>query len=189
MRRRIQVPSCMHCCPEVATGSRPRPAAWFAHRRASWQTPDMVSAQDAEQIGRRTVLALGGGAAAAVVLAACSSGDPAGSEASSGSEASTAGGATGEALATVDQIPVGGGVVIPDPAIVVTQPESSVYKAFTAICPHQGCLVDEVVDNEIICPCHGSRFSAVDGAVLVGPATEGLAPEPIVVQGTEITLG
>ena len=49
-------------------------------------------------------------------------------------------------------------------------------------------LVSEVVDNEIICPCHDSRFSAVDGAVLQGPATEGLAAASVVVQGDSIVL-
>lgn len=155
----------------------------FARGRSTWQTPDMAHEQVAGQIGRRGVLALGGGAAAVVVLGACSPGSEVSDVASASSVAS------GQALATVEQVPQGGGVVIPDPAIVVTQPELGVYKAFTAICPHQGCLVDQVVENEIVCPCHGSRFSAVDGAVLVGPATEGLAPEPIRVQGTAITLG
>ncbi len=137
------------------------------------------------QLGRRQALALGGGAVAAVALAACG-----GSESStSTSDTSSAPATGGSALTSVDQVPLGSGVVLADQAVVVTQPETDVFKAFTAICPHQGCLVDEVVDNEIICPCHGSRFSAVDGAVLVGPATEGLAPEPITVQGTEISLG
>jgi Rieske Fe-S protein len=155
----------------------------------TWQTHGMASQDEADQVGRRTVLALGGGAAAAVVLAACSSGGETSAVATPG-EANQSGstGQTGQTLTSVDQVPLGGGVVLPDPAIVVTQPETGVYKAFTAICPHQGCLVDEVVDNEIVCPCHGSRFSAADGAVLVGPATEGLASEPITVQGTQISL-
>ncbi|MFM7144780.1 MAG: Rieske (2Fe-2S) protein [Actinomycetales bacterium] len=146
----------------------------------------MPSEHEADQIGRRTVLALSGGAAAAVVLAACSSGGE--TVATAGADSATQADQAGQALTSVDQVPLGGGVVLPDTAIVVTQPDTGVYKAFTAICPHQGCLVDEVVDNEIVCPCHGSRFSATDGAVLVGPATEGLASEPITVQGTQISL-
>jgi len=130
----------------------------------------MTQEQVAGQIGRRGVLALGGGAAAAVVLGACSPG----SEVSDVASASS-GAASGQALATVDQVPQGGGVVIPDPAIVVTQPESGVYKAFTAICPHQGCLVDQVVENEIVCPCHGSRFTPT-GGIISGPATDFLTP-------------
>jgi Rieske Fe-S protein len=130
------------------------------------------------------VLAVGG------VLAACGGGagsEPAGAAAGAASEAAGASG-EGAAIASVGDVPVGGGVVNDEVAIVVTQPSDGSIKAFTAVCPHQGCLVSEVVDNEIICPCHDSRFSAVDGAVLQGPATEGLAAASVVVQGDSIVL-
>lgn len=68
------------------------------------------------------------------------------------------------------------------PKVVVTQPVEGEIKAFTAVCPHQGCLVNEVADNQIICPCHGSLFSAEDGAVIQGPATSGLAPVAVMVK-------
>jgi Rieske Fe-S protein len=41
----------------------------------------------------------------------------------------------------------------------------------------------------IRCGCHGSTFSAVDGAVLGGPATSALASESVSVQGQEIEVG
>ena len=61
-------------------------------------------------------------------------------------------------------------------------------KAFSAICTHEGCLVGSVVDNEIICPCHDARFSATDGSVLQGPATEPLAESAVSVQGGNVVL-
>ena len=126
---------------------------------------------------RRTVLAAGGAIAVGTVVAACGSGE----------QASQAGESTPSfEVATTGQVPVEGGYVNADAAIVVTQPQAGAYKAFTAVCPHQGCLVSEVVANEIVCPCHGSRFSAVDGAVLMGPATEGLAAAPVAVAGDRI---
>ena len=141
-------------------------------------------------VERRTVLQVSGVLAVGGVLAACGGG--AGSEPSSAAVAvaSDAAGPSGEgaAIALVGDVPVGGGVVNDEVAIVVTQPSDGSIKAFTAVCPHQGCLVSEVVDNEIICPCHDSRFSAVDGAVLQGPATEGLAAASVVVQGDSIVL-
>jgi Rieske Fe-S protein len=141
-------------------------------------------------VERRTVLQVSGVLAVGGVLAAC--GANAGSEAagSSAGAASGAGGPSGDgtAIAMVGEVPVGGGVVNDEVAIVVTQPADGSIKAFTAVCPHQGCLVSEVVDNEIICPCHDSRFSALDGAVLQGPATEGLAAASVVVQGDSIVL-
>ena len=141
-------------------------------------------------VERRTVLQVSGVLAVGGVLAACGGGagsEPSGAAAGAASEAAGAAG-EGAAIALVGDVPVGGGVVNDEVAIVVTQPSDGSIKAFTAVCPHQGCLVSEVVDNEIICPCHDSRFSAVDGAVLQGPATEGLAAASVVVQGDSIVL-
>lgn len=45
----------------------------------------------------------------------------------------------------------------------------------SAVCPHMGCLVTwNPVETCWDCPCHGSQFSA-EGAVINGPATNGLA--------------
>jgi nitrite reductase/ring-hydroxylating ferredoxin subunit len=40
----------------------------------------------------------------------------------------------------------------------------------------------------IVCACHGSRFSAVDGSVLNGPASSSLPAESISVKGQDITI-
>jgi Rieske Fe-S protein len=69
--------------------------------------------------------------------------------------------------------------VYSDQGIVVTQVAAGQFAAFTAECPHQGCLVSEVRDNQIVCPCHMSLFSAETGAVEQGPATRGLAAIPV----------
>jgi Rieske Fe-S protein len=89
----------------------------------------------------------------------------------------------------VDQVAVGSGVVYDGPKVVVTQPAEGDVRGFTAVCPHQGCLVSEVTNNEILCPCHGSLFSAEDGAVITGPATSGLAPVDIAVVDDQVVLG
>lgn len=91
-------------------------------------------------------------------------------------------------LGPVDQVVVGSGVVYDGPKVVVTQPAQGDVRGFTAVCPHQGCLVSEVTNNEILCPCHGSLFSAEDGAVLVGPATTGLAPVDVTVVDDQVIL-
>jgi Rieske Fe-S protein len=90
---------------------------------------------------------------------------------------------------TTGEVPVGGGVILEDSKVVVVQPEAGAFAAFTAVCPHQGCLVTSVADNEIICACHDSRFSATDGSVLQGPALEGLTAAAISVDGDTITAG
>ncbi len=93
-----------------------------------------------------------------------------------------------DGLASVDEIPVEGGVVISDPPVVLVQPTSGDVKGFSAVCPHQGCLVSSVESNEIVCPCHGSLFSATDGSVIAGPAAEGLPAVPVEVQGNSVVL-
>ncbi|CAB4711884.1 MAG: Rieske 2Fe-2S domain-containing protein [Actinobacteria bacterium] len=155
---------------------------------------------DQVDLQRRTVLTAGGLVLAGGALAACGGAGSATTEATTGASASGAPAATtpttalataptAGALASISQIPVGGGVIVPEPPIVITQPVAGTFKAFTAICPHQGCLVSEVAENEIVCPCHGSLFSAEDGAVVQGPAEEGLTPASILVQGDSIVLG
>ena len=105
------------------------------------------------EIERRTVLQAGGILAVGGLVAACSSGSgdaavaseapagsaPAGSAPAASAPASTSSGGAG--VAQVSDIPVGGGVIIDEPAVVITQPAEGEVKAFTAICTHQGCLV------------------------------------------------
>ncbi len=89
---------------------------------------------------------------------------------------------------SLTDIPVGGGMIIAEPPLVVTQPSQGEVKAFTSICTHQGCKVNAVSDNQIFCPCHGSIFSAIDGSVIRGPATEGLSAAAVSVDGTQISF-
>ena len=136
-------------------------------------------------VERRTVLQVGGVLAAGGMVAACGGG-------SGAADASTPGGAIGNGsggtIAATADVPVGGGFVDDRVAVVVTQPVAGTFKAFTAVCPHQGCLVSKVKDNEIICPCHGSKFSSEDGSVIQGPATEPLAAADVAVQGDNVVL-
>jgi nitrite reductase/ring-hydroxylating ferredoxin subunit len=142
-------------------------------------------------VNRREVLATGGIVAAAT-LAACSSGgtgmtgEPAESPlATAGAEGASPSGA----LAAIADIPVGGGVVVAEPPIVIVQPAQGAILGYTAVCPHQGCLVSEVVDNQIICPCHQSHFSSEDGAVISGPAKTGLTSADVQIDGDYVVLG
>lgn len=145
---------------------------------------------------RRTVLQAGGIIVVGGVVAACSSGSDGSAATSAGTSGSgstaasapTASAAAGTGVAQVSDIPVGGGVIIAEPAVVITQPTAGDIKAFTAVCTHQGCLVSKVENNEIICPCHGSRFSASDGSVIQGPAQTPLQPAGVAVEGGSVVL-
>ncbi len=93
------------------------------------------------------------------------------------------------AIARTKDIPVGGGKVFESSKVVVTQPKAGEFKAFSAVCTHQGCLVSSVRQNVIACPCHGSMFSAADGSVKGGPAPTALAAKKVHVEGDGIVLG
>ncbi|MGW3914272.1 Rieske (2Fe-2S) protein [Streptomyces sp. NPDC005070] len=129
---------------------------------------------------RRTVILTTG---ASALLAACSQYGDDNSSSNASPKASS-----GQQLAATGDIPVGGGTVFKDQKVVVTQPAKGDFKAFSAVCTHQGCLVDKVADGTIDCPCHGSKFSVEDGAVKAGPAPRPLPAEKITVQGNSIKL-
>lgn len=134
---------------------------------------------------RRGVLLGVGAVGAGVVLAACGgkeSGTSAGQ--SSGGETTAA---ASNSVKTVE-VPVGGGVVLKEAKVVVTQPKAGEFKAFTAICTHKQCTVSKVADGTIDCPCHGSKFSAVDGSVVEGPADQPLAQKTVTVAGDTLTV-
>jgi Rieske Fe-S protein len=98
------------------------------------------------------------------------------------------GAATGTLLGYVKDIPVGGGMVFLDQKVVVTQPTRGVYKAFSAVCTHVGCICNKVANGTIDCPCHGSEFKITDGAVVAGPAPAPLASRKITVTDGKIML-
>lgn len=143
---------------------------------------------------RRAVL-VGAGAAAVAVLGGCATYDqnaPADPPADDGEgeedpNAETEG--PPAALAKTTDIPVGGGTIIEDAKLVITQPTPGEFKCFTAVCTHQGCVVSNVKDGTINCPCHGSQFKIADGSVATGPANRPLRSVTISVEGTNIVRG
>ncbi|MGI5424855.1 Rieske (2Fe-2S) protein [Streptomyces sp. CA-179760] len=139
---------------------------------------------------RRTVLLATGATGAVALVAACGGGGDGNGSTSTvsptGKETTDA--PAGQELAATDEIPVGGGKIFKNEEVVVTQPEQGQFKAFSAICTHQRCLVTTVADGTINCPCHGSKFRITDGAVAHGPATRALPSEQITVEGNSVRL-
>ena len=115
------------------------------------------------------------------------SGQPSSSQPASGQPSSPQP-ASGQppSLALASDVPVGGGKILADKKIVITQPRAGSFQAFTAVCTHQGCTVSSVSGGTVNCPCHGSKFSIANGSVVAGPAPSALAPVSIKVQGTSI---
>jgi Rieske Fe-S protein len=134
-------------------------------------------------VTRRAVLAVSAAGAGAVALAACSS---------SSSKSDTPGKADTPAanapLAKLDEIAVGTCVsaTLPDgrPAIV-SRPASDTAVAFSAKCTHMGCTV-KPAGGELHCPCHGSKYNALTGAVINGPAAQPLPKIDVRVTNGEV---
>ncbi|MET8503211.1 Rieske (2Fe-2S) protein [Streptomyces sp. NPDC004787] len=138
-------------------------------------------------VARRTVVAAAGGAGLAAALAACGGGGDGNGEknGSGGTEVHE----ENAPLTKTGDIPVGGGKVLADKGVVITQPKQGEFKAYSSRCTHQGCAVGSVADGVIVCPCHQSHFDVNDGSVKQGPATKPLEPMPIEVAGEAIRLG
>jgi Rieske Fe-S protein len=130
---------------------------------------------------RRTVLrgaALAG--AAGLGLTACGG---------SGGGGSSDGPTAPVVLGAASDVPVGGAKLYRDDKVVVSQPKQGTFKAFSAVCTHQGCVVDSVDGTTVTCPCHSSQFDAATGAVVQGPATRPLPAVPVTVSGGKLTAG
>jgi Rieske Fe-S protein len=150
---------------------------------------------------RRGLLAGAGALSASALLAACGTettdtpgagtttedigAQPAGSaNPPAGEPSKSSGGSSAEAIATADEVPVGGGVI--KDKLVVTQPKKGEFKAFTKICTHQNCPVTEVKGGTINCKCHQSKFSIEDGSVKGGPAPSPLKETEVKLDGDNI---
>ncbi len=132
---------------------------------------------------RRSALLLGGtGAAAVFVGCSAQSGNGVGSVTSDN-------GAPVE-VARLADIPVGGSLAITlDGApILLSQPTEGEVLAFSAICPHQGCVAAPA-EGEFNCPCHNSSFDLSTGDVLGGPANRPLDALTVTVDGDSVIVG
>ncbi|MFF3765185.1 Rieske (2Fe-2S) protein [Streptomyces sp. NPDC001922] len=134
---------------------------------------------------RRHVVAAAGAVCFAAALTACGAG---GDTEEQGAATESGGGGGGATLGSTADVPVGGGKVFAAQKVVVTQPTKGDFRAFSAVCTHQGSLLNEVSGGTVGCPLHHSRFDVADGSVKEGPATKPLPKKEIKVEGDSIKL-
>ena len=144
---------------------------------------------DDPTVSRRAVLAAGAVGAGAVALAACSSSSKPGATQPAGAQpAGSQPAASGNDLVKLADVEVGKCVAVklPDgkPGIV-SRPTEDTAVAFSAQCTHMGCTVAPA-GSELHCPCHGSKYNALTGAVLQGPAPLPLAKIDVQVVSGEV---
>lgn len=130
---------------------------------------------------RRTLLAAAGGVG---LLAACGGGG--------GGGVATATSAPGDPVITdLETLRAEGAVVFPtDGGDAIAVEVGGEVVAYSTICTHEGCTVGwDADEQQLACPCHGSRFDAADGgAVISGPAREPLPSVQVVVDEAAGTL-
>ncbi len=94
----------------------------------------------------------------------------------------------GTVLGAASKIPVGGGTIYKAAKVVVTQPARGQFKAFSAVCTHVGCIMSEVANGTIDCPCHGGQYKITNGAVVAGPPPSPLPARPVKIVNGQVVL-
>ena len=92
-------------------------------------------------------------------------------------------------VGSVDDIPLWGGkkVSVAGSAVILIHAPDG-FKAYSAVCPHLGCLVGwEDARRVIVCPCHAGIFD-MDGRVVSGPPPRGLTPREVSVVGGRLMV-
>jgi Rieske Fe-S protein len=144
----------------------------------------VVAPASSPLFGRRAVVATGAVAAGGLVLAGLDAAIGRGAAHDKAAAASGNGvvtvGANSTTIATAAAVDAAGGVEFRQPStgdpawVVATGPGQ--YKAFTAVCTHQGCSVSfDKKSEQFQCPCHGGVYDARTGQVLSGPPPAPLA--------------
>ena len=85
---------------------------------------------------------------------------------------------------------VGAVVSVNAKPVLVVNTKTGGLKAFSAICPHLGCVASWDDKKSVIhCPCHEGIFNATTGEVVSGPPPRGLAAYELAVKDGKIMIG
>ncbi|MBM7172515.1 Rieske (2Fe-2S) protein [Streptomyces sp. G44] len=92
-------------------------------------------------------------------------------------------------LGRADGVKVGASKLYPDHKVVVTRIADDEFKAYSTICTHARCPIENLEGRKLICQCHGSQFDATNGEVLKEPAVDPLPELPVRVENGKIIAG
>ena len=88
-----------------------------------------------------------------------------------------------DAVRTVTlSLPRGEGITFHGEVILIATGEG--LRAYSARCPHLGCIIAALQEGDLVCPCHGSRF-APSGRRISGPAASGLRQLRVTIRAAE----
>ncbi|MFC5670858.1 Rieske (2Fe-2S) protein [Streptomyces incanus] len=73
-----------------------------------------------------------------------------------------------------------------DHNVVVSRDEDGSFTAYSTLCTHASCPINQLKGTKLICPCHGSEFDATTGKVLREPAVAPLIPLSVEVRNGTI---
>lgn len=120
-------------------------------------------------------------------------GAPVAEPTASASAASSMATTSGTKIASVADVPVGTAFKFMDPTsgtpAYLMQPAAGTFVAYSAVCTHEGCIVNDDVSNGIFnCPCHGAQFDVTTGEHLRGPGKGGLAKITVTASGSDLFI-
>ena len=83
-------------------------------------------------------------------------------------------------ISTYPELAIVGGIAIDliaelngDNPVFISRVDTELFAVFSAVCTHDGCIVDKAFNEEpnCVCPCHGSEYSRIDGTIKVQPSS------------------
>lgn len=70
---------------------------------------------------------------------------------------------------------------------VIVYKKNNELRVYSSKCTHLGCKINKVEGEELVCPCHGSRYSS-SGKPVKGPSIKGLTKLQYSIEDNEIII-
>lgn len=85
------------------------------------------------------------------------------------------------------EVPVGSAVILD--RFIIAQPTAGEYVAYSAVCPHQGSKITQVLgDGTVRCTNHGSVFDLATGEAVSGPTNNPLKEAALNESGEQLVV-